>query len=154
MTEQTPLASMLAHTVHGALDAAGVAHDMDWGQETFTLVDGVVGVVTQVRPGVSVYVVADEVVPDDARERVALAAAHLNARLSGTTVEIDMTLGLLSVRAAVATGDLALLPEDLGGLVAVAADEVRATWALVAGVLADVVAGTREPAASVAVLAP
>jgi len=152
VTEQTPLASALAHTVHAALDAAGVAHDMDWGQETFTLADGVVGVVTQVRPGVSVYVVAEDVVPADALERVALATARVNARLSSTTVEIDMERGLLAVRAAVATADLVLLPEDLGALVAVAADEARTTWGLVRAAFAEVVAGTREPAAAAAEL--
>lgn len=146
MTEQTPLASELAHAVHGALDAAGVAHDTDWAQETFTLADGLVGVVTQVRPGVTLYAVADDVVPEDARERTALAATYLNSRLSSTTVELDMTLGLLSVRAAVSTGGLVLLPEDLGGLLAVAADEVRATWGLVRDPLAQVVAGTLDPA--------
>lgn len=152
MTSETPLASQLAHTAHAALLAAGIEHTMDWGQETFTLSDGLVGVVTQVRAGVTVYAVADDVVPADARERVALASAYLNARLSTTAVEIDMALGLLAVRSSVATGDLTLLPEDLGGLVGTASAEVRATWGLVREALAGVVAGTAAPASVAEVL--
>ncbi|MGP7960585.1 hypothetical protein ACTVCO_07200 [Sanguibacter sp. A247] len=152
MTSETPLASQLAHAAHAALDAAGIEHTMDWGEETFTLTDGTVGVVTQVRAGITVYAVADDVVPQGDRERVALASAYLNSRLSTTAVEIDMALGLLAVRSAVATGDLTLLPEDLGGLIDTAAHEVRATWALVREPLAGVVAGTVPPATVAAVL--
>lgn len=148
MTGTTPLSSDLAHRVRAGLDAVGRAHTFDWQTETFETADGLVGVVAQQGPGIVLYAVADDVVGQEARERVALATAYLNSRLAGTAVEIDMANGLLSVRAAVLVGDLVLLPEDLGGLVDVAARAVHEAWGRVRDLLAAVGAGTLDPAAA------
>lgn len=156
MTDQPQLASDLAHRVHAALAAVGVEHDIDWGPETLTVGD-VVGVITQRRPGVTFYAVAEDLVPDDARDRVALAATWMNSRLAASTVELDVDRGLLSVRAAVSLGApggaiLELLPEDLGALLATAVDEVRTTWSQVAEPLKAVIDGREEPDAAARVL--
>lgn len=139
------LASELALATVAVLKDAGRTLDVNWDRETFdVLVPGgepITGVVLSSSRSVVFYAVHPDVVPADARERTALAATRLNTRLSTSAVELDLDLGLLSVRAGIEVGTASLPFTVLRALLVNALDETERAWDAVRPALDKVVAG-------------
>lgn len=130
--------------------------DIDWEQETFDApaVPGatgpVSGVVMQRSRAVVFHRVYDEYLTSEQQQRVAPAVALANNALDVSAVELNASVGILSLRSAVEIADLDVGRDLLGAMMTVAIRRVSSDWDLVGTDLIAVANGSlsAEAAAS------
>ncbi len=148
--------SMLLGRVIAAIESLGITAQVDWEAETFEITDmpgtdGITtGIVMQRSQAVVFHRVHGEYLDEDAKNRIIPALARANAALDVSAVELNETLGILSVRNAVEIGNLNVGRAVLASLFVAAIQRVAKDAELVLPALLKVASGqatVREAAA-------